>query len=194
MKRISIVFFIALCLTGSRAFATTWPASIFAGSSPRIMSEVSAHPNLVKQAESYLTPCVGMDSDTTLGCLFHQYNFVLDYIYSMYNEYSSEQNVADILAGQGGAVQQLGIVEDPIKACAWGIAVIAGGNAGMGNNSLQEYQVDCNSLSSSDQQAASDIAWNTILPEIQSHLQKNNPPFDVFTGAPAGKSPADQLN
>jgi len=124
-----------------------------------------------------------MDADTTQACLGSQYQFVLDYIYAVYNEYSSQQNVGFLLSGNDNSPgAELGINPDPVRGCAWRITVIAAGSAGFNNNSLEEYKSDCLQLSDADQQEANTDAWDIIIPEIQAHLKKGNRPEDVFTG------------
>jgi hypothetical protein len=163
------------------ARASAWPASIFDGASPQILAEIQAHQDLVKEAEGYLSPCTGTDADTHLACLSSQYNFVLDYIYAVYNEYTSQQNVGFLLSGDGNP-PSLGITPDPVLGCAWRITVIAAGSAGLDNPSLDEYKTDCLRLSDEAQQQANTIAMGVLLPKIDAHLQKGNRPFDVFTG------------
>ncbi len=195
-RSVNLALALAVATPTLPAYASPWPDSIFDGASPQVLAEVHAHHLLVSEAEGYLSPCTGMDADTERGCLFSQYNFVMDYIYAVYNEYSSQTNIAYLLSGDGNPPRnltpgdsELGINPDPTLGCAWRIMAIIGGNAGFDNDTLDNYKQDCLALSADAQQSANDIANSQLMLEITSHLKKGDAPFDIYTGAPAGKSP-----
>jgi hypothetical protein len=120
----------------------------------------------------------------------------MDYMYAIYNEDSSQQNIAFNLSGDGEPPRftgpdagEPGININLILGCAWREAVIIAGSAGFMNDSLDEYTQDCDQISEMDQNAAKAIAYGKILPEIESHLLRGDAPIDIYTGYKAGEAP-----
>jgi hypothetical protein len=152
---------------------------LFQGETPETISFVKAHSGIALGAREYLAPCPTKEDQ---GCLFQQKRFILDYIAAFHGDQNSQDNIATVLAGGSSSVA--GVQPNPVRSCAWRIAIMMTASHGISENDLDQYNNGCWPLSASDRSLAQLYSMNALVPVIRSTQDSGKFPYSLVDNWP----------
>jgi hypothetical protein len=180
---VMMIAFVQTSFAAGDEWGDKWPSNLFDQTDPEIVKEVKAHPDLVREAETYLVNCGMLQGDDQKTCPSNQVEFIRNYIGAFYNDHESIGNVMFSMTGQGKTTEndldQAGIAANPIQGCAWELVLVHSGSAGASDVDALELPTWCGSLSDIDQQMAADREA-VVLASIRAHVARGDTPTAIL--------------